>query len=264
MSDTLLRTENLSMVRCGSYALLTLTRPQRLNALSSALVDDLHRAIDTVGADRTIRAVVLTGEGRGFCAGLDLREPWSAPDGIDSVEGGMAMQERIASLAPRMREVHAPWIAAVNGVAAGGGLALALACDVRYAAPAARFNVAFVKLGLSGCDVGVSYFLPRLVGSGMAAELSLTGRLVDADEALRIGLVNRVIEADNLLNACAGLAEEIAANTPYAVTMTKQVLDRNLDAASLRAAIELENRTQVLATHTKALRDSMGAWRDGS
>lgn len=258
--DTLLQTENLSLKRVGNAALLMLERPKALNAMSPGLVDDLHECIAKAQADRSVRAVVLSGEGRGFCAGLDLKASWPSND-LDSVEGGLAVQERIATLVPAIRESRAPWIAAVNGVAAGGGLALALACDFRYAAPSARFNVAFVKLGLSGCDIGVSYMLPRLVGPGQAAELSLTGRLVDAEEALRIGLVNRLVAAEDLLHQAFATAEEISANTLYAVSMTKQVLDRNLDAASLRAAIELENRTQVLGSHTASAAALFRSWK---
>ncbi len=258
----MLKTDNLRLELEGTTALLTLTRPARLNALSAGLVEDLHAALDCVGASRDARVVILTGEGRGFCAGLDLREPWPATDGLDSVRGGMAMQERIAALMPKMREIRQPLIAAVNGAATGGGLGLALACDVRYGSPAARFSVAFVTLGVSGCDVGVSYLLPRLIGTGQAAELSLTGRIVDADEALRVGLVNRVVPADELLDASRKLAAEIAENTVYAVEMTKQVLDRNVDATSLRAAIELENRTQVLGTHTEDARALFARWAE--
>ena len=264
MATDLLRTDNLRLELDGSVATLTLTRPQRLNAMSPGLVDDLHSCLDVLARNRDARVVVMTGEGRGFCAGLDLQEygNWTITEGLDSVEGGLAVQERIATLMPRIREARQPFIAAVNGAATGGGLALALACDVRYASPTARFSVAFVKLGLSGCDVGVSYLLPRAVGSGHAYELSLTGRLVDAVESLRIGLVNRIVPADELLGACRALAAEMCANTDYAVSMTKQVLAVNIDAPTLRTAIELENRTQVLGTHAASTRSLMMNWKD--
>jgi len=263
MAIELLRTDSVRLDLDDAVATLTLTRPERLNAMSPGLVDDLHSCLDLLGRTRAARVVILTGAGRGFCAGLDLKEygNWTLTDGLDSVEGGLAIQERIASLMPRMREARQPFIAAVNGAATGGGLALALSCDVRYAAPTARFSVAFVKLGLSGCDVGVSYLLPRLVGSGHASELSLTGRLIDAGEALRIGLVNRVVAAEELLPACRDLASEICVNTDYAVAMTKQVLTCNIDAATLRSAIELENRTQVLGTHVASTRALMTDWK---
>jgi enoyl-CoA hydratase/carnithine racemase len=264
MPTELLKTDNLHLDLDGAVATLTLARPARLNAMSPGLINDLHASLDVLARTRGARVVILTGEGRGFCAGLDLQEygNWTITEGLDSVEGGLAVQERIASLMPRMREARQPFIAAVNGAATGGGLALALSCDVRYASPAARFSVAFVKLGLSGCDVGVSYLLPRVVGAGHAYELSLTGRLVGADEALRIGLVNRIVPADELLASCRALADEICANTEYAVSMTKQVLSCNIDAPTLRTAIELENRTQVLGTHAASTRALMMNWKE--
>jgi enoyl-CoA hydratase len=229
--------------------LLTLRRPERLNALSWELIDEIHETLREVGRDRSVRVLVMTGEGRGFCSGLDITGATIFGD-HDTVETVLDRQEKVAGLALALRALPQPVISAVNGAAAGGGLAIALASDVRIASPAARFNVAFVRIGLSGCDVGVSHLLPRIVGLGMASELMLTGRLIDADEALRIGLVNRVVEADALLETAAEVAAEIARNAPFAVRMTKQVLHRNVDAGSLESAIELENRTQVLAAHT--------------
>jgi enoyl-CoA hydratase/carnithine racemase len=154
-----------------------------------------------------------------------------------------------------------PMIAAVNGPAAGGGLALALACDIRIAAPEARFNVAFVRLGLSGADVGVSWLLPRVVGLGHASEMMLTGRLVEADEALRIGLVNSVAESnDALIDTCLEKAAEIARNSPFGLRLTKQVLELAMDAPSLEAAIALENRNQVLASRTEDMGEAVAAF----
>lgn len=240
--------------------LLTLRRPARLNALSWPLIDELHETL-AAAAKLPLRVLVLTGEGRGFCSGLDIADEGSLT-GPGSVQANLDRQERVASLALALRNLPMPVIAAVNGPAAGGGLALALACDIRLCAPAARFNVAFVRIGLSGCDVGVSFLLPRIVGLGVASELMLTGRLVDADEAVRIGLANRVVEADDLLEAALALGREIAANSPFGVRMTKQVLRRNIEATSLEAAIELENRTQVLATRTDDLREALTAFRE--
>jgi enoyl-CoA hydratase len=240
----------------AGVALVTLNRPDRLNALSSPLVEELHAALDAVAGDEAVRVVVLTGAGRGFCAGLDLKEPM----GDGTVVGGLRAQERIAGLMLKLRALPQPVIAAVNGAAAGGGLALALASDVRLASEDARFNVAFVKLGVSGADMGVSHLLPRIVGLGHASELMLTGRLVDAEEAARIGLANRVVPAGALLDEAAALAAEIARNTPFAIRMTKQVLGVNVDAQSLAAAIELENRTQILATQTGDFREAITAF----
>jgi enoyl-CoA hydratase len=175
------------------------------------------------------------------------------------VQEALGLQERVASLATALRGLPQPVVAAVNGPAAGGGLALALASDVRVCSPDARFNVAFVKLGLSGCDVGVSHLLPRIVGLGLASELMLTGRSVDGEEALRIGLANRLVDADRLLDESLALAREIAANSPFGVRMTKQVLRRNAEASTLESAIDLENRTQILATRTHDLVEAVTA-----
>jgi enoyl-CoA hydratase len=239
---------------------ITLDRPARLNALTWPMIEELHAALEAIGSDESARVLVLTGAGRGFCAGLDISsdESVGTRDGVTEV---LRRQERVAALATALRDLPQPVVAAVNGPAAGGGMALALACDVRVLSPAGRMNAAFVRIGLSGCDVGLSYLLPRLVGHGMASELMLTGRQVEADEALRIGLANRVVPAESLLEACDALAREIAANSPFGVRMTKQVLRRNLDATSLEAAIELENRTQVLATRTEDHLEALAARR---
>jgi|HigsolmetaAR201D_1030396.scaffolds.fasta_scaffold02543_3 enoyl-CoA hydratase len=240
-------------------ALLTLSRPERLNALTWELIDDLHAALVDIGRDESVRVVVLTGEGRGFCAGLDIvnDDPFGRKKPPQVV---FDRQERVAGLALALRNLPQPVIAAVNGPASGGGLALALASDIRLAAPSAIFNVAFVRIGLSGCDVGVSHLLPRIVGLGMASELMLTGRRVDAEEALRIGLVNRVVPEESLLEEAVGLAAEITRNSPFGVRMTKQVLGRNVDAPSLEAAIDLENRTQVVATRTGDAKEALEAF----
>jgi enoyl-CoA hydratase len=241
--------------------LLRLERPERLNALSWTLVDELYAAIAAIGKDLNVRVVVLTGAGRGFCAGLDIKEEDSlgAEDDVVTVFG---RQEALAGLTLALRNLPQPVVAAVNGPAAGGGLALALAADIRLCAPAARFNVAFVRIGISGCDIGVSHMLPRLVGEGIAAEMMLTGRLVEAEEAVRIGLVNRVVEVDRLLEEAGSVAAEIARNSPFGVRMTKQVLHRNVDAPSIEAAIDLENRTQVLSIQTEDVREALGAFQE--
>jgi enoyl-CoA hydratase/carnithine racemase len=240
-------------------AVVTLNRPERLNALTPAMMDDLLRTFDALRAEPAVRVVILTGAGRGFCAGLDLGS--EDPFGLETeVEAIYARQEKVASLALTLRALPQPVIAAVNGPASGGGLALALAADIRIAARSAIFNVAFVRIGLSGCDVGVSHLLPRIVGLGIASELMLTGRRVGADEAERIRLVNRTVEDDAVISTAFEVAAQISANSPFGVRMTKQVLNRNVDAGSLEAAIELENRTQVLATRTRGAREALSAF----
>jgi enoyl-CoA hydratase len=243
---------------------LTLHRPERLNAMNHELVCALYDALDAVSAERSCRVIVLTGSGRGFCAGLDLSEGASPPatETMGRAQAGMTTQKMIAGLVPKMRSVPQPIIAAVNGAASGGGLALALASDVRIAAQSARFNVAFIRVGLSGCDVGVSWLLPRLVGASRAFELLLTGRLIDANEADRIGLVSRVVPDGSVVEAALETAELIVGNSPFGVRMTKEVMWSQLEIGSLQAGIDLENRTQVLSSFTGDLNEAMAAFAE--
>lgn len=246
----------------AEVALVILNRPKSLNALTHEMVAQLHRTFAAVASDRTCRVIILTGAGRGFCAGLDLKDPGSPPGstGSDDVDRRMLAQQHIAELITRMRRVPQPIIAAVNGPAAGGGLALALGSDIRVAATSATFNVAFVRIGLSGCDIGVSWLLPRLIGGSHAFELMLTGRFIGAVEAERIGLVSRVVKDDAVVDSAMQTAAEIAANSRFGVWMTKEVMWSNLESGSLQAAIDLENRTQILATFTGGLEAAMKAF----
>ena len=180
--------------------------------------------------------------------------------GRGRVQRGMDLQQRIAAFVPALRSLRIPVIAAVNGAASGGGLALALASDVRVAARAARFNVAFVRIGLSGCDIGVSWLLPRWIGASRAFELLLTGRMVESDEAERIGLVSRVVDDDDLMAEAAATARLIAGNSPTGVWMTKEVMWSNLEIASMRAGIDLENRTQIMTSFTEDTAEAVGAF----
>ena len=241
---------------------VTLHRPDRLNAMNAELIGDLHDALADIGVDRTCRVVVLTGHGRGFCAGLDLGGYGDPPgvDGLGQVETTFATQTQIAGLVPRLRSLPQPIIAAVNGAAAGGGLALALASDIRIAGASARFNVAFVRLGISGCDIGVSWMLPRLIGASRAWELMLTGRIIEAHEADRIGLVLRVVPDDRLLGSALETARLIVANSPWGIRMTKEVMWSQLEVGSLQAGIDLENRTQVLSSMTGDMREAVAAF----
>jgi enoyl-CoA hydratase len=231
------------MPRSG-ITVLTLDRPHRLNALSWELVDEITEALATLKNDPDCRVLVLTGAGRGFCSGLDLKmdDPLS-----DSLPVFIERQERLAAIVMALRTLPMPVIAAVNGPAAGGGFALALACDLRICSESAVFSAAFIRIGLSACDMGVSYLLPRLVGTGIASELMLTGREIDAAYAAAIGVVSHVYANEDLLGQALDLADEIAANSAFGVRMTKEVLTINLNAPSLGAALDLENRTQALA-----------------
>ena len=240
-------------------ALVTLNRPERLNALTFPTFDELHDLCRRLGSDEATRVVVLTGAGRGFCAGLDLDEAAKLPE-MTTPEND-AGQEHWGGSVLALHRLPQPIIAAVNGPAAGGGLSLALAADIRIASTAARFNAAFVRIGLSAGDLGASWALPRVIGLSRAAELMFTGRFVEAEEAEAIGLVNRIVQPDQLLPSAFELAERIASNSPYGVRLSKRVLQANVDAPSLEAALELENRGQVLATRTEDMREALDAFR---
>lgn len=242
--------------------LVRLNRPQALNAMTTELIEGLHEVLAGVRNDSATRAVVLTGNGRAFCAGLDLRGYGTPPGGGGEgrPQAGMRLQQHIADLSEAFRGARPPIIAAINGAAAGGGMSLSLFCDIRMMAESASLHPSFIKRGLSGCDLGVSWLLPRLVGFSRAAEILLTGRTVDADEALRIGLVTSVHPADDLLTAALDKAEAIAANSPFGVWMTKEVLWSNLEVPSFRAGIDLENRTQILTALTEDHAESVQAF----
>ncbi|TQN42815.1 enoyl-CoA hydratase [Blastococcus colisei] len=240
--------------------LVTLNRPGRLNALTFDMFRALRSFCDTTADDDTVRVVVLTGAGRGFCAGLDLDAADTLP-GMTTTEM-LDGQESWADAVAAFRRLPQPVIAAVNGPAAGAGFSLALAADIRYAAPEARFNAAFIKIGLTGGDCGSSWMLPRIVGLGQAYEILLTGRLVAAEEAARIGLVNLVVGGENLVDEALDLAEVIAGNSPLGVRLTKQVVQINVDAPSLEAALELENHNQVLTSRTADMAEALEAYRE--
>jgi len=251
--------ETLELRRDGGLLWLVLDRPQVLNALSRRLVDELHAVLDMVHDDQSIRVVILRGAGRAFCAGLDLKET-NAGSEQESVAQGLRGQRRIAELAMKIHRVPQPFIAAVHGAAAGGGFALALASDIRIAGESARMNAAFIRIGLSACDVGVSYFLPRIVGSSIASELLLTGDFIDASRALQTGLVSCVVPDAELERTAEEMARKILRNSPLGVRLTKECLRYSVDAPSLEAAIAMEDRNQILTTRTKDVREGIAAF----
>ncbi|MDO3637088.1 enoyl-CoA hydratase/isomerase family protein [Mycolicibacterium arseniciresistens] len=242
---------------------ITLNRPEKLNALSYELVEELHIAIDGIVADNECRVVVLTGAGRGFCSGLDLTapNPPEAAGGTEFPRSGMRWQERIAELTTRLHRLRQPVIAAVNGPAYGGGFAIALAADIRVAAESARFCTQFIKLGLGGCDIGVSYTLPRIIGAGPAFDLILTARDVDAAEALRLGIVSRLSRDGSVLDDALAVAETLCGYGKFGLESTKQVLWANLDAGCLETALQVENRSQILASTSGEMAAASEAFR---
>lgn len=254
---------HISFDREDSLGVLTLNRPERLNAYNLAMVDELHDVFDQLDRDLTTRVLILTGAGRGFCAGIDLKEGVEGwPEPVGEVQAKYRLQQRLASMAVRLREIPQPVIAAVHGAAVGGGLGFALAADIRVADPTVRFGAAFIKIALSGGDDGASWMLPRIVGPGMAAEIIYTGRMVEAEEALRIGLVSRVTAEGAHVEAARDLARQILANSPMGIRMTKELLNFSLDAPALRHAVEMENRTQVLCMLTDDFAEGTAAFAE--
>jgi enoyl-CoA hydratase len=228
---------------------IRLDRPERLNALTFELAAELHDALDEIAADDECRVVVLTGSGRGFCAGLDLRDH-GTPPGVGEHPWRSARvsgQAFMSSLSLHIRQTPQIVVAAVNGPAYGGGLALAAACDLRVAAASATFCCAFIKTGMTATDIGISWFLPRLIGASRAFDLMVSGRAVDAHEAERMGLVSRVLPDEGFAEAAIEIAAGIAGYTVYALRATKEVMWANLDTPDLAAALALENRNQEMA-----------------
>jgi enoyl-CoA hydratase/carnithine racemase len=237
-----------------NIACITLNRPERLNAIDGSLIDGVDAALDVLGGGQ-YRVAIITGAGRGFCAGADLSgtgQAWTQPasPATPPFKINYDAQVRLANLYTRIYELDIPVIAAVNGVAVGGGLAFTLVSDIRVASEQARFGSVFIKAGFSSMDMGTSYLLPKIVGAGVARELMLTGRIIDAAEAYRIKLVHEVVAPGDVMPAALKLARAIAENNAYGVWQTKIGLNAALDAPSLRHAIEIENRTQILSGFT--------------
>jgi enoyl-CoA hydratase len=241
--------------------LLRLNRPERLNAIDHELLDELEAACARLAMDKETRAVVLTGEGRGFCSGLDVRDfgPGLPAAGSPTHEL-LAFQERMAALPTTLRSLPQAVVAAVNGPCVGGGFALCLAADIRLASTTASFGNGAIRLGLSGAEMGMSYHLPRIVGTSVAADWMLTGRTVPAEEADHRGLVSQLLAPDALLGRALELAGQISGYSLLAVEMTKRALHVNTDASSLVAAVELENRNQVLTLATAESATRRAAW----
>jgi enoyl-CoA hydratase/carnithine racemase len=251
--------ETILVEKRGAVDWLTLNRPQSLNAISVKMVEELNAYFGGLYHDRDTRIVVMRGAGRAFCAGLDIKE---SREGQGSVPfgGGFGFQGWLADVYIKMRRCPQPIVALVQGAASGGGFAFALAADIRIAGESARMNAAFIRLGLSACDMGVSYFLPRLVGTSIASELMLTGRFIDAHRALATGLVSEVVADDRLESAVAPYIEEMLTTSPIGLRMTKEGLSLAADAPSLEAAMAIENRNQILCARSEDFQEGMRAF----
>lgn len=250
---------SLTIDESGGVAHVTLARPDALNALNRPLVQALKVYFRELYDRRDIRVVVLSGEGRAFCAGLDLKEQAETPIN-PRVGGALDEQRAVRDIMVAMRRCPQPIISIVQGSASGGGFALALASDIRLLTPDARMNAAFIKLGLSGCDVGVSYFLPRMIGSSAAAEYLLTGRFIDAHRARELGLTNTVAPLEHLQDHAKGLVGDMLRATPLGLRLTKEALGLAIDAQSLDAVVALEDRNQILCVQDDDFNEGVSAF----
>ena len=256
-------TQPLLIERRDGVDRVTLNRPDHLNALDPSLIEALNGYFAGLQRDRGTRVVVLRGAGSAFCAGLDLKHAMARREGQQEPSGvqeSLDSQRRIAEIVMLMRRCPQPIIAQVQGAAAGGGFALALAADVRIASKSARMNCAFIKLGVGGCDIGSSYFLPRLVGVSVASELILTGRFIHAERALAVGLVSEVVEEDQLDAAAAPYVDAMMAASPVALLLSKECLNISTDAGSLEAVIGMEDRNQVLCSRSEDFSEGIRAF----
>ena len=242
---------------------VTLDNPSRLNSLSFALVADLYATLADVGADNRCRVVVLTGAGRAFCSGLELEHAGMPPgtEGMGRHRMGMKAMEYMGGIVPALRHLPQPVIAAIRGPAYGGGMCLTLGADIRLAGESAVFCGAGISNGLAGTELGVSWLLHRAVGTSHASEILLTGKKFGAAEAARIGMVSQVLPDDDLIDAAVAMAEGMCAFSPFGLSLTKDTLWAAMEVGSLGAAVDLENRTQLLAGHTGNLDEATAAFK---
>jgi enoyl-CoA hydratase len=247
-------------------ALVTLNRPERMNAMAFDVMIPLRDALREIGDDNDARVVVMTGAGRAFCSGADLEDPGSIPntDGLTLPTLATRSMELLDEVISTIRRLHQPVIAAVNGPAIGGGFCLALSADIRIAADSAYFRAAGINNGLTAAELGISYLLPRAIGQSRAAEIMLTGRDVTAEEAHRIGLVSGVVEAGALFEACTDVADRIIGWSRAGVELTKRQLWNSLDASSLQTHMDAEGMAQLFVRiTTQNFEESIRARREG-
>ena len=251
--------ETISVDKRGAVDWVTLNRPESLNAINTPMVTELRDYFAALHEDATTRIVVLKGAGRAFCAGLDIKQARSG-EHERPFGAGMGFQGYLAEVYQRMRSCPQPIISLVHGPACGGGFAFVLASDIRLAGESARMNAAFIRIGLSACDMGVSYFLPRLVGTSVASELMLTGRFIHAERALATGLVSEVVPDAELEAAAQKYIDDMLTTSPMGLRLTKEGLNMAVDAGSLEAAMAIENRNQVLCSTTDDAKEGMRAF----
>lgn len=252
--------KTIAVEKRGEVDWLTLDRPDAMNAITAEMAGELNDYFGALYHDRNTRIVVMRGAGRAFCAGLDIKDHGTRDPATVPFGGGFGFQGFLADVYIKMRRCPQPIIALVQGAACGGGFAFALAADIRIAGTSARMNAAFIRLGLSACDMGVSYFLPRLVGVSLASELMLTGRFIDARRALATGLVSEVVADDQLEAAAQSYVDDMLAASPMGLRMTKEGLNMAVDAASLEAAMAIENRNQLMTAASPNFAEGLQAF----
>jgi len=228
----------------GAIDWVTMNRPAQLNALTQSMFLELYTYFKGLANDNECRVVVLQGAGRAFCAGMDIKAILNGGDPLEGGDGKDTLEPLLFDLVPAMRDCPQPVIGLINGPAAGAGFAIALTCDVRIASTNARMLTAFTQMGMSGCEMGVTFFLPRIVGMGIATELMYTSRKVDADRALAIGLVSEVAAPEQLEEAGRAMAKDMLNATPLGLRRTKEVFNLCLGLADLKAVMKIEGDTQ--------------------
>ncbi len=238
---------------------VTLNRPNSLNAINVDMVTELLDYFSALRENRDTRIVILRGAGRAFCAGLDIKEALSN-DRPQPFGNGMGFQGYLAEVYVLMRRCPQPIICLIQGPACGGGFALALASDIRIGTDNMKMNAAFIRIGLSACDMGVSYFLPRLVGSSIASELMLTGDFIGPKRALSCGLVSKIVPKEKLDNAADDYVNSMLLTSPLGLRLTKEGLNIAIDSGNLEAAMAIENRNQVLCASTEDAQEGMRAF----
>ncbi len=243
----------------GAIEIIALNRPDKLNSMNEELIFELQDYFRGLQKRLDVRVVILRAEGRAFCAGLDL-SGWKVDETQGKVQHMWKTQRSIATVMQLMRQCPQPIISLAQGAACGGGFSLLLSSDVRYGSPSLKMNAAYIKIGLGGCDMGSSYFLPRLVGSSLASELILTGRFIKADRAEKYGLISEIIEEDKLLTAGIALAEEMLDTSPMGLRLSKDALNHNIDANSFDAALAIEDRQQTMLSMTEDSREAAKAF----
>ncbi|MFC0588787.1 enoyl-CoA hydratase/isomerase family protein [Novosphingobium aquiterrae] len=249
--------QTITVEKRGAADWLTLNRPDALNTINAAMVGELNDYFGKLYHDGSVRVVVMRGAGKAFCAGLDIKEH---ARGEVPFGGGFGFQGWLADVYIKMRRCPQPIVSLIHGPACGGGFAFALASDIRLAGESARMNAAFIRIGLSSCDMGVSYFLPRLVGASIASELMLTGRFLHAPRALATGLVAEVVPDDQLEAAAQPWIDDLLHASPMGLRMTKEGLVMAIDAGSLESAMAIENRNQLMCAKSANFAEGMRAF----